>query len=172
MLNQKLKRGQQNHLRPGLCANHARNFTGQERTRFLVESAIAKEIKQRLLMSGRRLFVIRARLDVRLAYFQSRGNKVQVSRTKLFAKEFVAGTKVSRRENEAGLIGGGAEALAQLLEMGRKGEELFALQVIEERRRFKSLNLRRVENLYGRHSLVFPTRTDEPENVRLFDNEN
>ena len=83
-------------------------------------------------MPGRCLFVIRTRLDVSLIHAQPGGHKAHVRGAKLFAEEFVPRAKVSCREKEASLIGRRAKALTQLLEACRQGEELFALQMIEE----------------------------------------
>ena len=102
-------------------------------------------------MPGGCLFVIRARLDVSFIHAQPGGHKADVRGAKLFAEELVPRAKVACRENKASLIGRRAKALTQLLEACGQGEELFALQMIEDRRGLERLNLRRIENLNRGH---------------------
>src|SRR5262245_36582096 len=107
-------------------------------------------------MPGHRLFVIGMGLNLSFIDLQSSGDKPHVCWAKVRAEESVASAKVTRRHNKADLIGGSREAVTQLWELRGKGEELLALQAIEERWRLNGLDLQRVENLQDRHAVAPP----------------
>src|SRR5262249_39707771 len=124
-----------------------------------IEAAIAQEVEEKLLMAGGGLLVVRVGENVERVHSQSCDGEAQVRRAEGFGEKLVPGTKVAGRQGKAGLVSWRAQAVAQLLELRREGEELLPLHVVKEWRRLERLDLQRVKNLHQRHCcglLVLP----------------